>query len=298
MKGIILVGGKGSRLYPLTISTHKQLLPVYDKPMIYYALSTLMEAGIRDVLVISTEEFVGRYNKLLGDGKKYGMNIEYTYETSSKGIAQAFMLGEEFIGNDDVCLILGDNIFIGDMKSELLFAVKNAEENRRSTVFGYKVPDPERFGVVEFDEKGKALSIEEKPLDPKSNYAVTGLYFYTNDVVKHAYTLKPSARGELEITDINKIYLANDLLDVVTLQDEVAWLDAGTKDSLIESTIAVRDLEKAHDRKYGSPDIEAYKNKWISKDQLLARASELHPSDYAKDLLKFAKAANTKNAKR
>ena len=298
MKGIILVGGKGSRLYPLTISTHKQLLPVYDKPMIYYALSTLMEAGIRDVLVISTEEFVGRYNKLLGDGKKYGMNIEYTYETSSKGIAQAFMLGEEFIGNDDVCLILGDNIFIGDMKSELLFAVKNAVENRRSTVFGYKVPDPERFGGVEFDENGKALSIEEKPIDPKSNYAVTGLYFYTNDVVKHAYTLKPSARGELEITDINKIYLANDLLDVVTLQDEVAWLDAGTKDSLIESTIAVRDLEKAHDRKYGSPDIEAYKNKWITKDQLLTRASELHPSDYAKDLLKFAKAANTKNAKR
>jgi glucose-1-phosphate thymidylyltransferase len=298
MKGIILVGGKGSRLYPLTISTHKQLLPVYDKPMIYYALSTLMEAGIREVLIISTKDFVGSYNRLLGDGKEYGMRIEYTTEPSPRGIAQAFTLGEEFIGDDDVCLILGDNIFAGDMKKELLYAVRNAEENNRCTVFGYKVPDPERFGVVEFDEDGKALSIEEKPVNPKSNYAVTGLYFYTNDVVKHAYTLKPSARGELEITDINKIYLSEDKLDVMTLEENVAWLDAGTKDSLIESTIAIRDLEKAHDRKYGSPDIEAYKNKWISKDQLLTRASELHPSDYAKDLLKFAKAANTKNAKR
>jgi len=295
MKGIILVGGKGSRLYPLTISTHKQLLPVYDKPMIYYALSTLMEAGIRDVLVISTKDFVGSYNRLLGDGKAYGMNIEYTYEPSARGIAQAFTLGEEFIGDDDVCLILGDNIFIGDMKSELLFAVKNAQENRRCTVFGYRVDDPERFGVVEFDKNGKALSIEEKPQAPKSNYAVTGLYFYTNDVIKHAHSLKPSARGELEITDINKIYLSQDNLDVVTLDEKVEWLDAGTKDSLIESSLAVKHLEHKNGKKYGSPDLEAYKNKWISKDQLIARANDLYPSDYAKDLLAFAKQANTKN---
>ena len=295
MKGIILVGGKGSRLYPLTISTHKQLLPVYDKPMVYYALSTLMEAGIRDVLIITTKDFLDSYKKLLGDGKKYGMNIEYTYEPGPRGIAQAFTLGEEFIGDDNACLILGDNVFIGDMKSELLFAVKNAELNNRCTVFGYRVDDPERFGVVDFDENGKALSIEEKPQFPKSNYAVTGLYFYTNDVIKHAYSLKPSARGELEITDINKIYLEQDKLDVVTLDEKVAWLDAGTKDSMIESSLAVKHLEEKNDKKYGSPDLEAYKNKWISKDQLLARASELYPSDYAKDLLAFAKQANTKN---
>lgn len=297
MKGIILVGGKGSRLYPLTLSTHKQLLPVYDKPMIYYSLATLMEAGIRDVLIISTKEYAPRYKQLLGDGSSYGMKLSYTYEPSSRGIAQAFTLGEEFIGDDEVCLILGDNIFLGDLKEETIYAIKNAENNR-ATIFGYKVPDPERFGVAEFDENGKVISIEEKPQHPKSNIALTGLYVYPNDVIEFSKNLTPSARGELEITDINKIYLKQGRLDVVSCDEQVEWLDAGTKDSLIESSIIVRDLELKNGRKYGCIDEVAYKNKWITKDQLMARAAELHPSDYSKDLLKIAKGIGVKSNKR
>ena len=297
MKGIILVGGKGSRLYPLTLSTHKQLLPVYDKPMIYYSLSTLMEAGIREVLIISTKEYAPRYRQLLGDGSAYGMKLSYTYEPSSRGIAQAFMLGEEFIGNDDVCLILGDNIFLGDLKEEMYTAMDNAKNNK-ATLFGYKVDDPERFGVVEFDKNGKVISLEEKPQQPKSNVAATGLYMYPNDVVEFAKTLKPSARGELEITDLNNIYLSQERLGVVNCDDQVEWLDAGTKDSLIESSIIVRDLERETGRKFGCVDEVAYKNKWISKEQLLARAADLHPSDYSKDLLRIAKGLGVKNKAR
>lgn len=297
MKGIILVGGKGSRLYPLTLSTHKQLLPVYDKPMIYYSLSTLMEAGIRDVLIISTKEYAPRYKQLLGDGSAYGMKLSYTYEPSSRGIAQAFTLGEEFIGDDDVCLILGDNIFLGDSKAEMHYAIENAENNR-ATIFGYRVDDPERFGVVEFDNNGKVISLEEKPQQPKSNVAATGLYVYPNDVVEFAKTLQPSARGELEITDLNNIYLKQGRLDVANLDEQVEWLDAGTKDSLIESSIIVRDLERETGRKFGCIDEVAYKNKWITKEQLLARAADLHPSDYAKDLLRIAKGLGVKVNKR
>ena len=290
MKGIILVGGKGSRLYPLTSSTHKQLLPVYDKPMIYYSLATLMEAGIRDVLIISTEEYMPRYRQLLRDGSDLGMNLSYTFETSSKGIAQAFMLGEEFIGDDDVCLILGDNIFLGDCRQELLFAIDNTK-NDRATIFGYRVEDPKRFGVVEFDESGTVISLEEKPQYPKSDIAQTGLYVYPNDVVKFSKTLRPSARGELEITDLNNIYLKETRLDVVRLDEQVEWLDAGTKDSLLDSSIMVRDLEKQNGRKYGCIHEVAYKRGWISKDQLIAVANKLYPSDYAQDLLKIAKGA-------
>ena len=297
MRGIILVGGKGSRLYPLTMSTHKQLLPVYDKPMIYYSLATLMEAGIREVLIISTIEYTPRYKQLLGDGSAYGMKLSYTSEPSPRGIAQAFVLGEEFIGDDDVCLILGDNIFLGNLKSEMHYAIDNALNNK-ATIFGYRVDDPERFGVVEFDKNGKVISLEEKPQFPKSNIAQTGLYVYPNDVVEFAKTLKPSARGEFEITDLNNVYLSQGRLDVVNCDEQVEWLDAGTKDSLLESSIIVRDLERETGRKFGCIDEVAYKNKWITKDQFLARAASLHPSDYAKDLLRIAKGLGVNNPKR
>lgn len=288
MKGIILVGGKGSRLYPLTMASHKQLLPVYDKPMIYYSLATLMEAGIRDVLIISTKEYTPRYEQLLGDGSEYGINLSYISEPSSKGTAQALMLAEDFVGNDDACLIFGDNIFLGNMKKELKFAFENAKEGR-ATVFGYEVNDPQRFGVVEFDKFGKVLSLEEKPQYPKSNYAVVGLYFYPNEAIKYAKTLTPSARGEYEITDVNKMFLSNDNLDVVTLNEEIHWLDAGTINSLLDASMLVKELEHSTGQKLGCIDEIAYKNRWISKDQLLARASKLHPSDYSKDLIKIAK---------
>lgn len=296
MKGIILVGGKGSRLYPLTLSTHKQLLPVYDKPMIYYSLATLMEAGIRDVLIISTKEYMPRYKQLLGDGNNLGMSLSYTYEPASNGIAQAFMLAKdaEFINDEDeVCLILGDNIFLGEMKEELYYAVNNAE-NDRATIFGYRVDDPERFGVVEFDKNGKVISLEEKPQFPKSNIAQTGLYVYPKGVVNYAKSLKPSARGELEITDLNNVYLKQGRLDVVSVDEQVEWLDAGTKDSLLESSLIVRNLEKETGKKYGCIHEVAYKNGWISKDHLIGLANELHPSDYAKDLLRIAKGIGVK----
>lgn len=295
MKGIILVGGKGSRLWPLTIATHKQLLPVYDKPMIYYSLSTLMSAGIRDVLIITTKEFLPSYKKLLGTGANYGMNISYTYEESSKGIAQAFMLGEDFIGDDDVCLILGDNIFLGDVREEMIEAIKTVENNNKATIFGYKVDDPERFGVIEFDKNGNVLSIEEKPQFPKSNVAQTGLGVYPNDVVGYSKTLKPSARGELEITDLNGIYLKQGRLTVQNLDDKVEWLDAGTKDSLIESSVIVKEMEEKTGVKQGSIHVTAYKNGWINKEQLVAIGNELYPSDYGKDLLKIAKGVKVKN---
>lgn len=294
MKGIILVGGKGSRLWPLTISTHKQLLPVYDKPMIYYSLSTLMSAGIRDVLIITTKEFLPNYKKLLGSGANYGMNISYTYEESSKGIAQAFMLGEDFIGDDDVCLILGDNIFLGDVRDEMIEAIKIAENNK-ATIFGYKVDDPERFGIIESDSFGKVISLEEKPQFPKSNLAQTGLFVYPNDVVGYSKTLKPSARGELEITDLNNIYLKQGRLTMQGLDEKVEWLDAGTKDSLIESSIVVKKIEEETGTKQGAIHVVAYKNGWISKEQLVAIGNELYPSDYGKDLLKIAKGVRVKN---
>lgn len=297
MKGIILVGGRGSRLYPLTMATHKQLLPIYDKPMIYYSLATLMEAGIRDILIISTKEYVSQYAKLLGDGSDLGMNLSYTTEPAPRGTAQALMLAEEFVGDDTACLIFGDNIFLGNMKQELKYAVHNASEGR-ATVFGYPVYDPQRFGVVEFDQNGQVLSLEEKPQNPKSNYAVVGLYFYPNIAVKYANSLTPSARGEYEITDVNNMFLNNKTLDVVTLSEDIHWLDAGTNDSLIDASVLVRKLEKSTGQKLGCIDEVAYKNKWISKDQLLARASKLHPSDYSKDLIRIAKGIGVNTNKR
>ncbi len=289
MKGIILVGGKGSRLYPLTLSSHKQLLPVYDKPMIYYALSTLMEAGIKDIIVISTKEYASRYKQLLGDGSNLGINLQYTYEEKSLGIAKAFTIAEDFIKGDDVCLLLGDNIFLGDLRKEMTEAVDNCK-NDKATIFGYLVEDPERFGVVEFAKDGKSVvSLEEKPQNPKSNYAQTGLYFYPRDVIEYAKKLKPSARGEYEITDINNLYLQERRLNAIPLNKNVYWLDSGTKDSLLDASIAVKKLENKEGKKYGCIEEIAYKNKWINKNELIARANQLYPSDYSKDLLNIAK---------
>lgn len=286
MKGIILAGGSGKRLYPLTKVTSKQLLPVYDKPMIFYPLSTLMLAGIRDILIISTPTDLPNFERLLGDGSQYGIRLSYKEQPSPDGLAQAFILGEEFIGGDRAAMILGDNIFYGAGLGEHLRRAAKQEEG--ATVFGYYVEDPERFGVVEFDQKGRAVSIEEKPQDPKSNYAVTGLYFYDNKVCQRAKTLRPSKRGELEITDLNRIYLEEDKLNVITLGRGYAWLDTGTVDSLAQATEFVRVVESQEGIQIAALEEIAYNSGWISREELL-RAAELYgQAPYGKHLLNVA----------
>ena len=291
MKGIILAGGAGTRLYPRTMVTSKQLLPVYDKPMIYYPLSTLMLAGIQDILIISTPEDTPRFEHLLGDGSQYGLRLSYKVQPSPDGLAQAFLLGEEFIGDDCCAMILGDNIFYGNGFSRILkAAVANAEQNGRATVFGYYVNDPERFGIVEFDENGKVISVEEKPKEPKSNYAITGLYFYDNRVSAQAKQVKPSARGELEITTLNAMYLEEGKLDVQLLGRGFAWLDTGTMDSLVDAADFVRMVEKRQGIKISAPEEIAYKNGWISKEKLLESAERYGKSPYGEHLKRVADA--------
>lgn len=285
MKGIILAGGAGTRLYPLTMVTSKQLLPVYDKPMIYYPLSTLMLAGIKEILIISTPTDLPRFEELLGDGGQFGIQLSYKVQPSPDGLAQAFILGEEFIGNDACAMVLGDNIFYGNGFRKLLkAAVEDAEDNSRATVFGYYVNDPERFGVVEFDGNGKALSIEEKPKQPKSNYAVTGLYFYPSGVASRANQVKPSARGELEITTLNEMYLIDDLLDVQLLGRGFAWLDTGTMDSLVEAADFVQMISKRQGITISAPEEIAYINGWITPDQLKLSAEKYGKSPYGAHL--------------
>ncbi len=288
MKGIILAGGAGTRLYPLTMVTSKQLLPVYDKPMIYYPLSTLMLAGIQDILIISTPVDTPRFEALLGDGSQYGIRLQYKVQPSPDGLAQAFLLGEEFIGDEPCAMVLGDNIFYGaGFGKRLKLAVQNAEEGR-STVFGYYVTDPERFGVVAFDGNGRATSIEEKPAAPKSNYAVTGLYFYNRDVVKMARRVKPSPRGELEITTLNEMYLNEGLLDVQLLGRGYAWLDTGTMDSLVDAADFVRMIEQRQGIKISAPEEIAYKYGWISREKLLESADRYGKSPYGQHLRNVA----------
>ena len=286
MKGIILAGGAGTRLYPLTMVTSKQLLPIYDKPMIYYPLSTLMLAGIKDILIISTPVDLPNFERLLGDGSNYGINLTYKVQPSPDGLAQAFILGEEFIGDDACAMVLGDNIFYGNGFGKALRAsVENAEKNNRATVFGYYVNDPERFGVVAFDENGKAISIEEKPKEPKSNYAVTGLYFYPAGVSDKANAVKPSARGELEITTLNAMYLDENLLDVQLLGRGFAWLDTGTMDSLAEATQFVQMVQNRQSIIISAPEEIAYKNGWINKDKLVESATKYGKSPYGAHLM-------------
>lgn len=285
MKGIILAGGAGTRLYPLTMVTSKQLLPVYDKPMIYYPLSTLMLAGIQDILIISTPTDTPRFEALLGDGSQFGVHLSYKVQPSPDGLAQAFILGEDFIGNDACAMVLGDNIFYGNGFSRILkAAVKNAEQEKRATVFGYYVNDPERFGIVEFDGTGKVISVEEKPQNPKSNYAITGLYFYPAGVSQRAGAVKPSARGELEITTLNEMYLKEELLDVQLLGRGFAWLDTGTMDSLVEAADFVQMIEKRQSIKISAPEEIAYRNSWISREKLLESASRYGKSPYGMHL--------------
>ena len=288
MKGIILAGGAGTRLYPITMVTSKQLLPIYDKPMIFYPLSTLMMAGIRDILIISTPTDLPNFERLLGDGSQYGVNLSYKVQPSPDGLAQAFLIGEEFIGNDTCALVLGDNIFYGSgFRKALKSAVENAE-NGAATIFGYYVPDPERFGIVEFDEAGKVLSLEEKPKHPKSNYCVTGLYFYDNRVVEMAKQVKPSARGELEITDLNKLYLEADSLKVHLFGRGFAWLDTGTMDSLTEASDFVRMIQTRQGVEISAPEEIAYINGWVTKDELLKSAQKYGKSPYGKHLKNVA----------
>ena len=271
MKGIVLAGGSGTRLYPLTKVTSKQLLPIYDKPMIYYPLSVLMSAGIRQILIISTPQDLPRFEELLGDGHQFGLQLSYAVQPSPDGLAQAFIIGEDFIGDDCVAMVLGDNIFSGHgLRKRLRAAVRNAKSGKGATVFGYYVDDPERFGIVEFDESGHAVSIEEKPERPKSNYCVTGLYFYDNRVVDYAKKLKPSPRGELEITDLNRIYLENGELNVELLGQGFTWLDTGTHESLVEATNFVKTVESHQNRKIGCLEDIAYINGWISREDVEA----------------------------
>ena len=286
MKGIVLAGGSGTRLYPLTRVTSKQLLPIYDKPMIYYPISVLMNAGIRDILIISTPDDTPRFKELLGDGHQFGLHLSYAVQPSPDGLAQAFIIGEEFIGDDSVAMILGDNIFQGQGLVKRLRAASAKKEG--ATVFGYYVDDPERFGIVEFDDQGKAISIEEKPEKPKSNYCVTGLYFYDNRVVEYAKQLKPSARGELEITDLNRIYLENGDLDVILLGQGFTWLDTGTHESLVEATNFVKTVETHQHRKIACLEEIAYLNGWISKEKLLESAERYGKSPYGEHLKRVA----------
>ena len=278
MKGIILAGGSGTRLYPLTMVTSKQLLPIYDKPMIYYPLSIMMQAGIKDILIISTPNDTPRFEELLGDGHQFGISLQYKVQPSPDGLAQAFLLGEDFIDGDSCAMILGDNIFHGHGLVKRLKAAASREEG--ATVFGYYVDDPERFGIVEFNDEGKAVSIEEKPAQPKSNYAVTGLYFYDKNVVEYAKTIKPSARGELEITDLNKIYLERGKLNVELLGQGFTWLDTGTHESLVDATNFVKTVETHQHRKIACLEEIAYNNGWISKDELIERYELLKKNQY------------------
>lgn len=285
MKGIVLAGGSGTRLYPLTKVTSKQLLPIYDKPMIYYPLSTLMLSGIKDILIISTPDDTPRFEALLGDGSQYGINLSYKVQPSPDGLAQAFILGEEFLGGEAGAMILGDNIFYGNgFRKILTDAVKDAEENKKATVFGYYVPDPERFGVVEFDETGKALSIEEKPKEPKSNYAVTGLYFYPAGVSDRANQVKPSARGELEITTLNEMYLKDGNLNVQLLGRGFAWLDTGTMQSLLDASNFVEMVQNRQGIMISAPEEIAFINGWINKEKLLGSAELYGKSPYGAHL--------------
>ena len=288
MKGIILAGGSGTRLYPLTMVTSKQLLPVYDKPMIYYPLSILMLAGIKDILIISTPEDTPRMEALLGDGSHFGLNLKYKVQPFPDGLAEAFLLGEEFIGDDACCMILGDNVLYGNgLKGNLKEAVKNAEKGI-ATVFGYYVPDPERFGVVEFDKTGKAISIEEKPKAPKSNYAVIGLYFYPSGVSKKAHQVKPSARGELEITTLNNMYLEDGNLNVITFGRGLTWLDAGTHESLAEASAFVKMIEEHQGLMISCPEEIAFNNGWITKEKLLEIGNSMSKNQYGQHLIKVA----------
>ncbi len=288
MKGIVLAGGAGTRLYPLTMVTSKQLLPVYDKPMIYYPLSTLMLAGIREILIISTPQDTPRFKELLGDGSDFGLSLSYKVQPSPDGLAQAFLLGEEFIGDEPCAMVLGDNIFYGNNFGNLLRgAVKNAEEGR-ATIFGYYVNDPERFGIAEFDENGKVLSVEEKPAHPKSNYAITGLYFYDKRVVKMAKEVRPSARGELEITSLNDLYLQDGTLDLQRLGRGFAWLDTGTMESLVDAADFVRMVEKRQGITISALEEIGYKNGWITKEKLLESAKRYGKSPYGEHLKRVA----------
>jgi glucose-1-phosphate thymidylyltransferase len=285
MKGIVLAGGSGTRLYPITKGVSKQLLPIYDKPMIYYPISVLMMAGIKDILIISTPDDLPNFKKLLGDGKSLGVSFSYVEQPSPDGLAQAFILGEEFIGNDAVCLILGDNIFYGQGLDELIKSAKTqVEQEKMATVFGYYVSDPERYGVAEFDDKGKVISIEEKPTEPKSNYAVVGLYFYTNDVIQIAKDIKPSKRGELEITTVNEVYLKRDTLKVELMGRGYAWLDTGTHDSLNEASNFIQTIENRQGLKVACLEEIAYEQGFISKEQLLRLAEGLSKTRYGQYL--------------
>lgn len=286
MKGIILAGGSGTRLYPLTKVTSKQLLPIYDKPMIYYPMSVLMNAGIRDILIISTPMDTPRFQELLGDGEQFGVNLSYAVQPSPDGLAQAFVIGRDFIGEDSVAMVLGDNIFAGHgLNKRLKAAVENAENGKGATIFGYYVDDPERFGIVEFDSDGRAVSIEEKPEKPKSNYCVTGLYFYDNKVVDYAVSLKPSARGELEITDLNRIYLEKNMLNVELLGQGFTWLDTGTHESLVDATNFVKTIETHQHRKIACLEEIAYLNGWITREDVLAIYEEVKKNQYGQYLM-------------
>ncbi len=288
MKGIVLAGGAGTRLYPLTMVTSKQLLPVYDKPMIYYPLSTLMLAGIRDILIISTPTDLPNFERLLGDGSQYGISLSYKVQPSPDGLAQAFLLGEEFIGDDCCAMVLGDNIFYGNHFSRLLRAAAADAEQGRATIFGYYVNDPERFGIVEFDKNGKVISVEEKPKNPKSNYCITGLYFYDRRVVEFAKQVKPSARGELEITDLNRLYLEDGTLNVQLLGRGYAWLDTGTMDSLVEASNFIQMVENRQGIQISAIEEIAYKNGWIDKATLLVSADRYGKSPYGEHLKRVA----------